>query len=110
MREEIDITGIDKAELLASLWNQQLVTGLGFLVDRKELTVEDARTYIEKWRLKDSDVVSFDWIAGRPIKVAFVGNALRHADLYDRDNPCGPGSCRRIVDGLRALNAERKKP
>lgn len=97
MEGDIDITGIDKAELLAALYNGTRALGLGMIHDRRAgMTADDASFYLRT----DGEPDRFDYVAGRPIKVEFNGDTLRFSQLYDRD--AGPGACQRIVDALRA--------
>lgn len=101
----LDVTGIDRAELLTALVNGTVPPGglrnpafLAALL-AGSFTLEKAREMLatkppgEKWR--------FDYVDGRPLKVTFDGNLLLRPDLYDRDAPGGDGSCARIVAELR---------
>lgn len=123
MSDEIDITGIDKAELLAALYNEARPVGYGRLHYTPEpMTVEQARivlgtatkegewapltpSNIEGAAYCSAGVYRFDYIKGRSIKVEFAGNVLRRADLYDRD--AGPGAAQRIVNEVRAQTREQ---
>lgn len=76
----IDISGIDKAELLAALYNRARPQGLGFLHYTPEpMNVDEARQL-----LKSSDGY-FDYLQGRVMKVDLSGDELT-TWLYDRDN------------------------
>lgn len=100
MSDEIDITGIDRAELIAELYNNTQPLGLGILQDIKEgLTAERVRAVITSGLDED---LYLDYVAGRPIKVILRDNSLLHARLYDRDAPGGEGTCARIVAALRS--------
>lgn len=97
---DIDIKGIDKAELLAALYNGARPQGMGFLQARPgDMTVDEARTLLD--RVLRNGEGWFDYVLGRPIKVGFKGDMLLRADLYDRDAPGGAGSVQSIVDELR---------
>ena len=101
----IDITGIDKARLLAALHNNTRAVGMGFLNDiGRDLTDEEAAEIVREHAAfsgPEGAWVSFDYVMGRPIKVSFRGDLLVRPDLYDRDAPGGEGTCQRIVDSLR---------
>lgn len=89
----INISGLDKAEVLAALFNASRQQGMGFMhtEGRGLLTVSDARELlkIEKY---------FDYLRGRVMKIT-IEDDLRVA-LYDRDN--GPGAAERAIAPLRA--------
>lgn len=95
---QIDITGIDRAELLTALHNGTKSIGLGVLHDRGDITVEQVQSDIDD----NNGSFNFDYYRGRPIKV-FVRrsepNILCRIDLYDRDS--APGRCKAIVESLR---------
>jgi len=89
----IDITGLDKAEVLAALFNGSKQQGMGFLDERcaADMTVEHAREI-----LKES--CDFDYLYGRVMKIAIAGNEI-DTWLYDRDN--GKGHAEIIINDLR---------
>ncbi len=100
---EIDITGIDKATLLAALYNNARPLGMGFLQAKDEpMTHAQAAELVTQHERNGR--VSFDYVHGRPLKVWFVGNTLSGGRLYDRDQ--GQGECERIVGELRAKLAK----
>lgn len=87
----IDISGIDKAKLLAALYNNSKPLGLGFRhFDPKLMTDDEAAKLLE-------DQAYFDYLKGRVMKVNLAGDELDPWG-YDRDN--GQGSLQKIVDGL----------
>lgn len=95
----IDISGLDRAAVLAALFNASAPSGLGFLQAANGpqiMTVEDARSIIEK---QNGDMY-FDYVLGRPLKAD-----LRRDEFYpgsfDRDNG-GEGTAKRVIDHLRA--------
>jgi hypothetical protein len=103
----IDIKGIDRAELLAALYNGTRPVGLGRLSAGalEPMTAKQARQELEDAeRSIDGTHITFDYVRGRPIKVDFAGDTLLRPDLYDRDAG-GPGTCERIVAELRAKAA-----
>jgi hypothetical protein len=89
----INIKGIDKAALLAALYNEARPLGMGFLqFNPAEMTREEAARYLET-------STYFDYVKGRPLKVDLSGDEFR-GDLYDRDQ--GHGHAAQIVERLRA--------
>lgn len=98
---DIDISGIDKAKLLAALHNGTRPLAMGVLRARGDMSEADAKDYIARQQHDGRGVVWFDYVHGRPIKIGFDGNTMLRADLYDRDAPGGQGSAERIVDSLR---------
>lgn len=93
MAEQVSIKGMDKAEVLAALFNASRQHGLGFL-DRSgasDLTVEQARADIERCGLH------FDYHRGRVLKVRIDGDQF-WPGLYDRDN--GPGAAARAIESI----------
>lgn len=90
----MDIKGLDKAEVLAALYNGSRQQGMGFLHSRGShgMTVEQARE-----ELKETSY--FDYLHGRVMKIALDGDELE-TRLYDRDN--GQGAAEKIIAALRA--------
>lgn len=120
MSNEIDIKGIDKAELLAALFNGSRQMGMGMMhfEGAKPMTVEQARKHIptpenpeagddhvrmfgEIGRMgREPESLYFDYLLGRPLKSNIGGDTFRPGG-YDRDNG-GDGAAARIIAGLRA--------
>jgi hypothetical protein len=112
---EVDISGLDKAELLAALYNNSAPLGMGFLqAVPGGMSIEVAKTLVEQevgddhtqMFGKDSAIgrgrpsLYFDYLKGRPLKVDLTGDKMRTA-LYDRDNGHRK-TARQIVEELRA--------
>jgi hypothetical protein len=105
--EDIDITGLGKAAVLAALFNASAPGGLGFLqaaYGPTDLTIEQAQECIDA--VRSSDPVSretpdlyFDYLHGRPLKLELDGDYINPWG-YDRDNG-GEGSAKKIIDELR---------
>lgn len=76
----IDISSLDKAAVLAALYNNSRQQGMGFLHarGREPMTIEQARE-----ELRESEY--FDYLHGRVMKISLKDNDLR-VGLYDRDN------------------------
>jgi hypothetical protein len=88
---DLDITGLDHAELLAALYNGTSPVGLGFLqATPGPMTAEQAAAYLEQVErsCRANNIppcFRIGYLRGRPIKVELDGDVLRRADLYDRD-------------------------
>ena len=96
----IDIKGIDKAVLLAGLFNHAQPQGFGFLVATNELmSVEEARTISFDMQIAYmGGGAYYDYVKGRSMKVALGGDTL-DPTLYDRDN--GQGMAEKVVRTIR---------
>ena len=93
MAEKVSIQGLNKAAVLAALYNNARAQGLGFLqYDAKPMTVEDAQGHLDRGQ------TYFDYLQGRVLKVSLEGDSFDPWG-YDRDN--GQGSAQRVVDELR---------
>ena len=89
----IDIKGLDKADVLAALYNGARAQGLGFLhATNGDMTREAAQA------LLDSGQTYFDYLHGRVMKVDLSGDEL-NPWLYDRDN--GEGAAITVIRQLR---------
>ena len=89
----INVSGIDKAELLAELINNSKPIGSGFLqFDNKIITRNYAVKRLEKFNY-------FDYEKGCPIKTNFENWPIISTIGYDRDN--GEGAFKRCVDNLK---------
>lgn len=101
----MDVTGIDKAKLLAALYEETRPVGLGVLHDKGGMTPEEAAEIIAHMAPRSAPMaLHFDYVAGRPIKVSIVDNpdgttTLHRAYLFDRD--AGRGACERAVEWAR---------
>lgn len=96
--DRIDITGIDKAELLAALHNGTRALGMGVLHDiGRNMTKEEAAQFVGP-----DQPTRFDYFFGRPLKVDIGGDEL-YVGLYDRD--AGEGRAAAIIKSLRSKAA-----
>jgi hypothetical protein len=92
----MDITGLDKAEVLAALYNRAKPLGLGFSQYTPEkMTKEEAQSILDEY----GKTKYFDYLKGRVIKVDLTNNEIR-TDLYNRDN--GQGAAENILAPLIA--------
>ena len=86
---KIDLTGKNKAKVLASLYNNSKPQGLGFLsFVPKDMTITEAEELLEQ-------TTYFDYLYGRVMKIDLSGDTL-DTSLYDRDN--GEGSALRAIE------------
>lgn len=98
MHESIDISKLDKAEVLAALYNNSRQQGMGFIHSRgaEGMTVAEAQKELED--AKDGGYY-FDYLHGRVMKISLKGD---HLDTwgYDRDN--GQGAAARAIADLQS--------
>lgn len=89
----IDISKLDKAEVLAALYNNSKQQGMGFLHARGQtgMTKQEAADLLK------NGATYFDYLHGRVMKVELKGNTL-DPRLYDRDN--GEGSAAEALKQL----------
>lgn len=88
----INIQGLNKAEVLAALYNASRPQGLGFLhFNPTAMTKEEAE------KILNNHSPYFDYLAGRVMKISLASNELDER-LYDRDN--GPGAALRALEEL----------
>ncbi len=85
---EIDISKMNKAEVLMKLYNAARPLGLGHLhYTPDDMTIEEAHELLK-------EQTYFDYLNGRVMKVDLSGDIL-DTWLYDRDN--GPGAAKRAL-------------
>ena len=95
---KIDISGLDRAEVLAALYNASHPRGLGFLHAKTEpMTAEGARKELEARGAEPY----FDYLHGRVMKIGFNKDDAIDPRLYDRDN--GGGAAERAIGALRKV-------
>lgn len=91
----VAIDGLDKAAVLAALYNAARPQGMGFLhYDPTPMTIEQARAEINNRRW-----LRFDYLHGRVMKVDLTNDSF-DPYLYDRDN--GYGAALGVVNTVRA--------
>ena len=95
----VDITGLDKAQVLAALFNASKQQGMGFCdpSGATSISVEDARLIVESG-LRLGLPLDFDYLRGRVMKVDISKDSF-NPSLYDRD--VGQGAASRAIDALR---------
>ena len=95
----IDVKDIDKADVLAALFNGAMSLGMGRLHYKSEHVMDrkEAQDIIDKMVQTHKGGYYFDYLEGRVMKVE-IGLDTLDERLYDRDN--GPGAARRIIEGI----------
>lgn len=82
----IDITNLNKAAILAALYNASRPLGLGYLhYTPEDMTTEEAAALLRRQTY-------FDYLKGRVMKIDLSGNTL-DPQLYDRDNGQDAAEC-----------------
>lgn len=95
----VSIRGLNKADVLAALYNASQPLGMGILhFDPKPMTREEAQQELVAGCPHPKGGVYFDYLKGRVMKVHIGGDFL-DPFLYDRDN--GPGAAARAIEPLR---------
>ena len=90
----MNIQGINKAKILAALYNNSKPQGMGFLQSTSnDMTEEEAQ------KLLDDGQTCFDYLQGRVMKIDLSSDEL-DTWLYDRD--IGDGECERVVSSIAA--------
>lgn len=100
----IDITGLDKAEVLLALYEGTGVMGLGVLQARSSLSLEDLRDVIENGKPRGGlfwpmEPWRIDYLFGKPVKVDLTGDSF-DPGCYDLD--AGEGAAEAVVTKLRS--------
>lgn len=89
----VDIKGMNKADVLAALYNHSRPLGMGFLhYDPAPMTREQAQTLLDGGR------AYFDYLKGRVMKVDLRSDEGFDEWGYDRYN--GSGAAQRAVDSV----------
>jgi hypothetical protein len=87
----MNIKGINKAKVLAALYNNSKPQGMGFLhYDSKPMTEEEAEALLKQ-------TTYFDYLKGRVMKIDLSGDELQ-TRLYNRDN--GEGAAERVISDI----------
>jgi len=91
----LDFKGLNKAQVLAALYNASRPLGMGFMhYNPTPMTEEEAQKELER-------TTYFDYLNGRVMKLN-LGKDQVDPWLYDRDN--GEGAAQRAIDAAAAGN------
>lgn len=89
----VSIVGLDKAEVLAALYNRSKTQGAGWKqFDASKMSVEEARSILKQQ-------TDFEYLKGRVMKINFARDDYIETRLYDRDN--GPQAAEITIESLR---------
>lgn len=92
----IDITGLNKADVLAALYNASRPQGMGFMhYDPTVMTRAEAELLLQQYPY-------FDYLKGRVMKVSLKSDTEFDERFYDRDN--GDGAAQSVITALREGN------
>jgi len=90
----IDLSTLDKADVLAALYNASKPQGMGIhQFDPRPMTKEDARG------LLDAGHTEFDYLKGRVMKIDLSGQTL---DTWGYDRDLGQGAAQRAIDSIKS--------
>jgi len=92
----VNIEGLNKADVLATLYNNSKILGMGFLQSRDGIMTRDDAAAL----LKEHGC--FDYLYGKVMKLDLLSDIEFDEWGYDRDN--GEGKAQRLVDLLREMN------
>jgi len=100
---KITLSGLNKADVLAALYNASKPQGMGFMhYDPKPMTREEADGLLKQ-------TTHFDYLKGRVMKVNLAGDELDTRD-YDCDNGQGAAECAlaelRSTDDVNSLSIQ----
>jgi len=100
----IDISSLNKAEVLQALFNASKQQGMGFLDGRGhyKLSLEDSQVCIDRGGSQ-----YYDYLRGRVLKIDLSKDEL-DTRLYDRDN--GHGAAERALQPLFERFNESQEP
>jgi hypothetical protein len=97
---KISLIGLNKASVLAALYNASKPQGLGFVqYNPKPMTQGQAEDLL-------AQTFSFDYLSGRVMKVDLRGDEL-NTSAYDRDN--GEGAAERAIVSLQSTGNTNSK-
>jgi len=100
--------GLTEAEVIHALYHGTKALGMGAIHNNPGFTVDDALDWVDaaveaaKGSPGREHLLRFDYVSGRPLKVALNTQAqlIERVWLYDRD--AGEGACARAIEQARA--------
>jgi hypothetical protein len=102
MKMMVNIEGLDKASVLAALYNAARPQGMGFLqYDPNNMEEKEARELLLKGAY-------FDYLKGRVMKVDLTSDVSFDATWYNRDN--GYDAAQIVVDMVRRVGITEGGP
>lgn len=113
---KVDISGLDKAAVLAALYNNSQPSKRGpHRFNTEEMTVEDAHIHLEEGddirkqfgNKLERNPLYFDYLQGRLLKVNLSGDSF-YALSYDRH--LGDGLAARVIENLRKTGSITRLP
>lgn len=94
--DKVSLVGLNKAAVLAALYNAAQPQGMGFMhYDPKPMTLEEAEDLLK-------GTTYFDYLKGRVMKVDIRDDELDTRN-YDRDN--GYGTAEQVITTLRSTGS-----
>jgi hypothetical protein len=110
MKNNINIAGLERAEILAGLYNEAKPIGVMKQVIKdpitpsaltksltENMTIAEAQEVIRKFT--DFHVIRIDHLNGRPLKISFDNSDELDPYLYDRYN--GDGGAAKVIQDIR---------
>lgn len=112
MSDKIDISGLDKAEVLVALYNRAKPLGMGMLhYDPTPMNIGEAQSIIMNgssidYPTKKPQKTYFDYLKGRVMKVN-IADDLLDVWAYDRDNGQGAAyaALKPLLENRKSSNA-----
>lgn len=104
MSTMVSTKGLNKADVVAALYNAARPQGLGFMqYDPKPMTREEAEELLKHESIPDGRVsIYFDYLKGRVLKVDLSSDDEFNPAMYDRGN--GPCTAELVIEHLRREN------
>jgi len=94
----MNIKGLNKAEILPTLYNNAEYQGFGFLEeDGKQMTVEEAQKILDSTNDK-----YFDYLKGRKMKIKIEGDEI---DTHYYNRCYGEGAAENLISKLNSIQS-----
>lgn len=95
----VSIKGLNKADVLATLYNNSRPLGMGFIHYTPEpMMKSEAQKLLDDYPQCGDNQIYFDYLKGRVMKVDLTSDTEFDECLYDRDN--GEGAAQRAIDSI----------